>query len=134
VAALSTAANQVSQNTKLDSLLTELGQKLEPADISLLSTAAKQDAAKAVFDTMSNTLSSIAGYVDGLEAAEASNLAKLEQLRLLLAGTLLVDTTPAAYTVLTRNAAQDPLTWTQNGHTYTATYTAGGDLDTLVRS
>lgn len=51
-----------------------------------------------------------------------------------LTNPLLVETTPATYTVLTRNAAGDPLTWTQNGSTYTATYTVAGDLDTLVRS
>jgi hypothetical protein len=48
----------------LASILTELGQKLEPADLSALASATKQDAAKAVLDA-------IAASVDGLESNTA---------------------------------------------------------------
>lgn len=41
---LATAARQTEGNVSLAALLAELGQKLEPADIAALATAAKQDA------------------------------------------------------------------------------------------
>lgn len=54
--------------TALASLLTELGQKVEPADLSALATASKQDTAKAVLDTIASSLATIVSQTDGLEA------------------------------------------------------------------
>lgn len=68
-----------TQQGTLVAILAELGQKLEPADVAALSTAAKQDAAKAVLD-------SILASVDGLESKDfatqttlAAVLAELSQ-------------------------------------------------------
>jgi hypothetical protein len=63
--------------TALASLLTELGQKLEPADLAALATAAKQDTAQTRFDLLATD-------------------ARLELVRVLLAGTLAVDANTVA--------------------------------------
>jgi hypothetical protein len=50
-------------------VLAELTQKLEPADISALATAARQDSAKSVLDAMATSLTTLGGYTDGIESA-----------------------------------------------------------------
>jgi hypothetical protein len=51
----------------LASLLTELGQKLEPGDLASLATAAKQDLAKTVLDNLLTQLTAVNANTDGLE-------------------------------------------------------------------
>lgn len=84
--ALKNRADLLATEATLAALLTEIGQKLEPADIAALATAAKQDTAAAL-------LTSIDGHVDGVEGLLADNATntKLETIRALLAGTILVD-------------------------------------------
>jgi hypothetical protein len=53
---LATAATGAASETTLAQVLAELGQKLEPADLALLASAAKQDAAKNVLDAISSAL------------------------------------------------------------------------------
>lgn len=110
---LATSAHQVTQNTKLDTLhadiaaLQALVDGLEGKDYAtqttlaavastLTSIAGNVDQLEGYTDTLEALLTTLQGYVDGLETAEASNLTKLEAIRALLAGTLLVGSTPAA--------------------------------------
>jgi hypothetical protein len=96
---------------------TELGQKVEPADLAPLATGARQDAAKATLDAIAGALAggpfaTATGQGDLLAAvardvtlqavrdrvgdpagpAAGTLLARIEQLRALLSGTLTVDT------------------------------------------
>lgn len=83
--------------TTLAAVLTELAQKLEPADLATLATAAKQDAAKAVFDSILTSVDGLEGFTDGVEGKldtlngkDFATEAKLETVRALLASTLTV--------------------------------------------
>lgn len=125
---LATDATGAAKEASLQALLTELGQKLEPADLAALATAARQDAAKAVLDAILTqlddattdtvlsvlktlagkdfatqvTLAAVLAAVDGLEANTTglATEAKLEAVRALLAGTLTADVTDRAARLL----------------------------------
>lgn len=62
-----TAGDPATQTT-LAAVLTELQQKLEPADLATLSTAAKQDAAKVVLDGILAAIDGLEGNTDEIEA------------------------------------------------------------------
>lgn len=72
------SADPATQTT-LAAVLTELGQKLEPADLAALATAAKQDAAKTVLDAIAAsdalTAARLAGATPHPSAANTTDIA-----------------------------------------------------------
>lgn len=73
---LRNAFEDMATEATLDLVLTELGQKLEAADLAALSTAAKQDAAKAVLDSILTSVDGLEGFTDGIEGSLATLNAK----------------------------------------------------------
>lgn len=65
--------------------------KQDAANTLLTAIAASVDGLEGFTDGLEGLATSLNGYTDGLEAAHGSDLAKLEAIRALLAGTLLVD-------------------------------------------
>lgn len=90
----------------LASLGIELAQKIEGADLSALATGAKQDLTKAVLDTISTTLATIDGHVDGLETALTTLNSKDFATQTTLAAVLAkISADPATQTTLAAAAA-----------------------------
>jgi hypothetical protein len=129
------AAGPLATESTLAALATELGQKVEPADLAPLATGARQDAAKATLDAIAGALAggpfaTATGQGDLLAAvardvtlqavrdrvgdpagpAAGTLLARIEQLRALLSGTLTVDTELSAAGPLATEASLAALT------------------------
>lgn len=150
------AAGPLATEATLGALATELGQKVEPADLAPLATAARQDAAKGTLDAIAGALAggpfaTAAGQGDLLAAvardatlqalrdrvgdpagpAAGTLLARLEQLRALLAGTLTVDTELTAVGPLATQATlASVLTALQGTLTVDTELSAAGPLAT----
>lgn len=132
IASLELTAEQVQLNTdqletKLDTLIGHVDQvegNQGTGNTALAAILAKLIAAPAT-EAKQDTL---IGHVDDVEAALASILAKDEQIRALLAGTVLVDRTPPIITATTYDADDNLVAWTQNGVDYEATFDADGNL------
>lgn len=74
--------------SSLDAVLDELAEKLEPADVAALATAAKQDAAKAALDAINAALATLNLDLDTVEP-------KLQAIADALGNPLLVGSAPA---------------------------------------
>lgn len=58
-----------AKESTLQSLLAELAQKLEPADLAALATAAKQDTAQTTLASILASVDGLEGFTDGIEGA-----------------------------------------------------------------